>query len=245
MESFHPQFAHRGSSSIVSATACALLLLADAVALFLLLKFAILPWMSSSGEARAALPVKEKTLRKYQQMVALTGTREMDWKAIQARVAEAEKRLLSGRTPALASAEMQELVRQMLSQQGIEVRAADFLPVRPVKLGSAEYLMVPVSVNFECKLDQVVNFMNVARGGTLVQDIPSQIAGAIEHRLEAPPHEPFELAHEVWIDKGSRLAARAEDGGGAHLQRLGAHVGELHLQVAALAGGEGAEIERR
>ena len=48
--------------------------------------------------------------------------------------------------------------------------------------------------------------LNVAFGGTLVQDIPSQVPGALEHRLAVPPHEAFALAHEVWIDKDSRLA---------------------------------------
>jgi putative glutamine amidotransferase len=48
--------------------------------------------------------------------------------------------------------------------------------------------------------------LNVAFGGTLVQDIPSQVPGALEHRLAVPPHEAFALAHEVWIDKDTRLA---------------------------------------
>jgi putative glutamine amidotransferase len=44
--------------------------------------------------------------------------------------------------------------------------------------------------------------LNVARGGTLVQDIPSQVAGAVDHSIEAPS---FAIAHEIWISKGSRL----------------------------------------
>jgi putative glutamine amidotransferase len=48
--------------------------------------------------------------------------------------------------------------------------------------------------------------LNVAFGGTLVQDIPSQVPGALEHRLAVPPHEAFALAHEVWIDKDTKLA---------------------------------------
>jgi putative glutamine amidotransferase len=48
--------------------------------------------------------------------------------------------------------------------------------------------------------------LNVAFGGTLVQDIPSQVPGALEHRLAVPPHEAFALAHEVWIDKDTTLA---------------------------------------
>lgn len=51
-----------------------------------------------------------------------------------------------------------------------------------------------------------VQVMNVAFGGSLVQDIPSQITGAIEHKLAVPPHEPYELAHEIWVEKESLLA---------------------------------------
>ncbi len=48
--------------------------------------------------------------------------------------------------------------------------------------------------------------LNVARGGTLVQDIASQVPGALSHQLEVPPHQPMEFAHEVWIDKDTLLA---------------------------------------
>ena len=51
-----------------------------------------------------------------------------------------------------------------------------------------------------------IQLLNVARGGTLIQDIASQVAGALEHKLEVPPHQSFELAHEVWMEKDSLLA---------------------------------------
>lgn len=44
--------------------------------------------------------------------------------------------------------------------------------------------------------------MNVAFGGTLVQDIAAQMAGMIEHTVPTPP---CGIAHEVWVSKGSRL----------------------------------------
>jgi putative glutamine amidotransferase len=50
-----------------------------------------------------------------------------------------------------------------------------------------------------------IQVLNVAYGGTLVQDIPSQIRGALEHSLKIPPHEPYSLAHEVWLDKDTLL----------------------------------------
>jgi putative glutamine amidotransferase len=56
-----------------------------------------------------------------------------------------------------------------------------------------------------------VQLLNVACGGTLVQDIPSQVAGGTEHLLAVPPHLSCELAHEIWIDKGTVLARLIDD----------------------------------
>ena len=50
-----------------------------------------------------------------------------------------------------------------------------------------------------------IQVLNVACGGTLVQDIPSEVTGALPHRFAVPPHEPYFLAHEVWIDKDTLL----------------------------------------
>jgi putative glutamine amidotransferase len=51
-----------------------------------------------------------------------------------------------------------------------------------------------------------IQLLNVARGGTLVQDIPSQLTGALPHSLPVPPNLAYSLAHEVWIEKDSLLA---------------------------------------
>lgn len=51
-----------------------------------------------------------------------------------------------------------------------------------------------------------IQVLNVAAGGSLVQDIPSQIPGALNHSLTVPPNQSFSLAHEVWIEKDSLLS---------------------------------------
>jgi putative glutamine amidotransferase len=48
-----------------------------------------------------------------------------------------------------------------------------------------------------------MQLLNVACGGTLVQDIPSMVNGAVHHSV---PEPRFALAHEVWVASGSRLA---------------------------------------
>ena len=52
-----------------------------------------------------------------------------------------------------------------------------------------------------------VQVLNVAHDGSLVQDIPSEIRGALSHSLPVPPHQAYSLAHEIWIDKDSLLWA--------------------------------------
>lgn len=54
-----------------------------------------------------------------------------------------------------------------------------------------------------CRGHQV---FNVAMGGTLIQDVPSQVSGALKHDI--PNEEPrATLVHEVEIDPSSQLAA--------------------------------------
>jgi putative glutamine amidotransferase len=44
--------------------------------------------------------------------------------------------------------------------------------------------------------------LNVARGGTLVQDIPSELPDAIPHEVR---DTPFTIAHDVWVSEGTLL----------------------------------------
>ncbi|HVG70610.1 MAG TPA: gamma-glutamyl-gamma-aminobutyrate hydrolase family protein [Vicinamibacterales bacterium] len=47
-----------------------------------------------------------------------------------------------------------------------------------------------------------IQVLNVARGGTLVQDIPSQLPDAIPHEVR---DTPFTIAHDVWVSEGTLL----------------------------------------
>jgi putative glutamine amidotransferase len=77
-----------------------------------------------------------------------------------------------------------------------------------------------------------IQLLNVARGGTLIQDIPSEIPNSLEHKLPAPPHDPFSLAHEVWVEPGSLLARLAAD----RLEAEGCRVNSRHHQAVRTLG---------
>jgi putative glutamine amidotransferase len=79
-----------------------------------------------------------------------------------------------------------------------------------------------------------VQVLNVACGGTLVQDISSQVPGSLEHRLTVPPHQPFDLAHEVWMDKETLLSRLMSDRlGGADTCEVNSRHHQAVKQVAA------------
>ena len=71
--------------------------------------------------------------------------------------------------------------------------------------------------------------LNVAMGGTLVQDIPSQITGALNHSV---PEPRFAIAHEVWVAKGTKLSTLLAD----HMEDgETCHVNSRHHQAVKLA----------
>ena len=80
-----------------------------------------------------------------------------------------------------------------------------------------------------CRGLQVVN---VAAGGTLVQDIPAQLNEALGHQVDSPASA---IAHEVWVTAGTALARVMEEEleGGEVLQVNSRH----HQAVAKTAEG--------
>ena len=53
-----------------------------------------------------------------------------------------------------------------------------------------------------------VQVLNVAAGGSLVQDIDTDVPGALAHQVDTTPST---IAHEVWVAAGSKLAALMAD----------------------------------
>ena len=47
-----------------------------------------------------------------------------------------------------------------------------------------------------------IQVLNVARGGTLIQDIVDEVGTTVNHRVVMPQHS---IAHDVWIESGSLL----------------------------------------
>ena len=133
-----------------------------ALALFVLFRFGIFPAWDLLQEASANLPDRQKTLEKYREVIQEAEVRRAEISSLEAQLREAEAGLLASETAALASAEMQELVKQLMAAQSIEIRSSAFLLARP--LGD-DYLQVPLGLQFHCSLDQLARFLEeIVRG---------------------------------------------------------------------------------
>ena len=134
----------------------ALTVAAVAVLLYVVFQFAVFPVWDRWQQQRANLALEERTLAKYREAVQSVGVQSAATTTLEARLRETEAGLLSSQTAPLASAELQEWVKQLTAKQSIEMRSSEFLPVKP--LGSA-YVQVPLGFQFQGRLDQLVNLL--------------------------------------------------------------------------------------
>lgn len=131
------------------------------VLLILVTRFVVFPVMDSLEDASSAIPVREKTLRKYRALAAAAPAREIDAKSFDARLADAEKGLLASRTAPLAAAEVQQIVRELTTTAGLQPRSIDFLPARSL---SPDYATTSVSLQFTAGMEQVMALLNGIQG---------------------------------------------------------------------------------
>ncbi|MBI3933521.1 MAG: hypothetical protein HY316_02435 [Acidobacteria bacterium] len=140
-----------------------------ALVLWLALRFAILPVWDSWRQERTELPLRETALIKFRQALAAAGTDRKTAESLQNRLRETESGLLQSSTPALASAEFQDWVKQTTASHAIELRSSEFLALRPQANG---YAQVPLGLQFQCRMDQLAGFLSELRSSSKIVAIP-------------------------------------------------------------------------
>jgi len=153
----------------------ALAFLIPAVALILALYFVVFPLWDAAADSSRALAVREKTLHKYRTLVRAVPQHESSAAALAAALDDAEKGMLTGATPALQGAEVQQQVRDLANASGIQLRSVDFTAPKNF---SEDYALVGVSTQFTAPIDQVMAFL------TALQSSP-RILGVDHLRISA------------------------------------------------------------
>jgi hypothetical protein len=135
----------------------ALVLLAIALPLLLIWRFAGSgPASTRVAAAVESVPQAEKRLDRLRQLASTVPGKETMFKQVSDELAVREKGLIAADTSQQAQAAIQQIVHKVGAAQGIEVRGAEFGQVKA--LGN-DYGEAPVSVSFDCAIEQLVNFL--------------------------------------------------------------------------------------
>ena len=120
----------------------ALALLGGAAVVFLVFQFGVAPGGEQGSVFAPSLELAEKRVRRLQQVAQRKPRAAAEAEAAARALADAEKGLLKAATPALASAEMQQLVKDLLAAQGINMGNSEFGTVRPAGEGYLQVRLV-------------------------------------------------------------------------------------------------------
>jgi Tfp pilus assembly protein PilO len=133
----------------------ALLLLVVAVALFAALQLPVFaPSSGAAAPSNDTLAVLEQRLALAREKAARKPLTEAELASARRALDGMEQRLLTSQNPALAQAEMRSLVGDLLSAEGVAMGSSQF---GQVDVEQDSYAMVPLSVDFTCSIEQLVN----------------------------------------------------------------------------------------
>jgi hypothetical protein len=98
----------------------------------------------------------EKKLIKLRQLAATVPGKEALLKQANAQLTSKEVGVIQAETAQQAQAQLLQVIRTLGKTEGIDARGGEFGPVKPL---GADYGEVSVSVAFDCRIEQLVNFL--------------------------------------------------------------------------------------
>lgn len=113
------------------------------------------PLLSLEDSWNQELVTRGKLLSKYQSLLKSKNRVIEANKAMKAALARTESQFLSGSNPAVASADLQEILKNLAKEQGVQMTSAKVLPPREAGV----YLEVPVQVELTATINQLVTLL--------------------------------------------------------------------------------------
>ena len=136
-----------------------------ALALYLLLDLAVLPYWDSLGETRANAEFQARRVRNYRRMLQQQDRTQSELDQLQRRTQSLEQGLLDSPGDALAGAEIQGLVRDIAAAQGLTIRNSALAPVEPL---GPHYSKVSTRINLSGGIHQWVDFVAAMGSGSRI-----------------------------------------------------------------------------
>ena len=113
----------------------------------------LLPYLDSSSAMTEKIAIYAKRVTNYRRLLRGQDSVKTALEETQRQVVAAEMGLLENNSDALANAELQGLIKEMVRAKGLNFRRSDLLPVKNV---SPEYSKVSTHIEMTGNLDQVV-----------------------------------------------------------------------------------------
>ena len=116
-----------------------------AAALILILTFGVLPLADSAKNMKQEIFIKKKTLEKYEKFRQSRKTIEEEFNQALRQYERTQQKLLSGETPQLGAANLQEIVKRLSEKNGIGVRS--FRILEPKEINSYRKISIHIDFN--------------------------------------------------------------------------------------------------
>ena len=129
---------------------------AGAVIVFFLADSYLLPSLDSLGDAREKIQVDGRRVASYRRVLHGQDSVKATLEAVKQRTHSIEEGLLKSEPDALATAEMQGIVKQMVLAKGLTLRRTDLQPVKSI---SPDYSKVSTRVELAGAADQLVSLL--------------------------------------------------------------------------------------
>ncbi len=130
-------------------------LLAGGLALVLLYLVVVNPLLGLADSWSQELAQQSQVLAKYQALVASRARIAEANRAIKAALTVTENQFLNGSNPAVAAADLQEIIKTLAKDRGVQLASTKILPTQEAGL----YLEVPVQIQFSSSIDQVLDMI--------------------------------------------------------------------------------------
>ncbi len=115
----------------------------------------ILPILGLEDDWTQELAQKRRLLVKYQGLLDGKARIAQANKDLKAALTQAESQFLSGANPAVASADLQEILKNLTREHGVQVTSTKVLPPRE----AGPYLEVPLQAQLSCTTKQLLTIL--------------------------------------------------------------------------------------
>lgn len=133
------------------------LVIAGAVLLLMAVVYRLIPMFQEMGGTGEAIALKQRQLEKYRQMVHEGDDLEKKLKSLEKILRQGESRLLTGKTPSLAAADIQNIVHDMATESNVEIKTVRVL--KPEELEKGAYLSIPVQLTITSAIRPLEQFL--------------------------------------------------------------------------------------